>query len=106
GGGELTNSCGLQAMTATLGSAATARAIFDDLHFMNDIEATTSSRDPAPYMTNLGPVNPAANPTVDCTSLAPVDATGPPLQALLDAIANGPSGFGLPNATSNALLIG
>ncbi len=39
GGGELTNYCGLQAMEATLGSAATARAIFDDLHFKNDIEA-------------------------------------------------------------------
>jgi len=34
-----------------------------------------------------------------------VDVTGPPLQALLDAIANGPSGLGLPSATSNALLI-
>jgi acyl-homoserine lactone acylase PvdQ len=106
GGGELTNYCGLKAMEATLGNAATARAIFDDLHFMNDAEAPASSRDPAPYMTNLGPPNPAANPQIDCASLQPVDTTGPPLQALLDAIANGPSGLGLPSATSNALLIG
>ncbi|MEO7435758.1 MAG: penicillin acylase family protein, partial [Candidatus Binatia bacterium] len=105
GGGELTNYCGLKTMEATLGNAATARAIFDDLHFKNDVEAPTSSRDAAPYMTNLGPVNPAANPAIDCASLTAVDVTGPPLQALLDAIANGPSGFGLPNATSNALLI-
>jgi acyl-homoserine lactone acylase PvdQ len=105
GGGELTNYCGLKAMEATLGNAAAARAVFDDLHFGNDVEAPTTARDPAPYMTNLGPVNPAANPEIDCASLQPVDTTGPPLQALLDAIANGPSGLGLPNATSNALLI-
>ncbi len=106
GGGELTNHCGLKTMEATLGSAAIARAVFDDLHFKNDVEAPTSSRDPAPYMTNLGPVNPAAHPEVDCASLTPVDTTGPPLQALLDAIANGIGGLGLPDATSNALLIG
>jgi acyl-homoserine lactone acylase PvdQ len=105
GGGELTNYCGLQAMEATLGNAATARAIFDDLHFNNDVEAPTSSHVAAPYLTNLGPVNPAANPAIDCASLTPVDVTGPPLQALLDAIANGPSGFGIPSATSNALLL-
>lgn len=105
GGGELTNYCGLQAMTATLGSAAVARAVFDDLHFMNDVEAPTSSSQPAPYLSDLGPVNPAANPTIDCASLVPVDTTGPPLQALLDAIANGIAGLGLPDATSNALLL-
>src|SRR4030095_3033590 len=105
GGGELTNYCGLKAMETTLGSAATARAVFDDLHLKNDIEAPVSSRDPAPYLTNLGAPNPAANPAIDCASLTPVDVTGPPLQALLDAIANGPSGLGLPSATSNALLL-
>jgi acyl-homoserine lactone acylase PvdQ len=105
GGGELTNFCGLQTMEATLGSAATARAIFDDLHFKNDIEAPTTSRNPAPYLTDLGPVNPAANPKIDCASLAAVDVTGPPLQALLDVIANGPTVLGIPNATSNGLMI-
>jgi len=105
GGGELTNYCGLKAIEATIGNAATARMIFDDLRFKNDVEAPTTGRAPAPYMTNLGPVNPAANPAIDCASLTPVDTSGPPLQALLDAIANGPSGLGLPSSTSNALLI-
>ncbi len=105
GGGELTNHCGLQAMEATLGNAASARAIFDDLHFKNDVEAPTTSRVPAPYLTNLGPVHPAANPQIDCASLTPVDTTGPPLQALLDVIANGPSILGIPSATSNGLMI-
>lgn len=105
GGGELTNHCGLQAMTATLGSAATARAIFDDLHFLNDVEAPTTSSRPAPYLGDLGPVNPAATPAIDCASLVPVDTAGPPLQASLDAITNGIAGLGLPEATSNALLV-
>src|SRR5439155_6126857 len=67
GGGELTNFCGLKAMTTALGSAATARAVFDDLHFANDAEAPTTAHNPAPYMTDLGPVNPAANPGIDCS---------------------------------------
>src|SRR5204863_6913163 len=40
GGGELTNFCGLKAMTAAMGGDATAaRTVFDDLHFANDAEA-------------------------------------------------------------------
>ncbi len=105
GGGELKNHCGLKQMTATLGSAATARAVFDDLHFMNDAEAPTSSSQPAPYMTNLGAVNPAAHPDVDCASLTPVDVTGPPLSALLTAIADGVAGLGFPGGMSNAMLV-
>ncbi|HEV7730654.1 MAG TPA: penicillin acylase family protein [Candidatus Binatia bacterium] len=106
GGGELLNHCGLKAMTTTLGSAATARAVFDDLHFFDDPEAPTSSSQPAPYMTNLGAVNPAAHPDVDCASLTPVDVTGPPLSSLLDAIAGLAAGLGFPGAMSNALLVG
>ncbi len=105
GGGELTNFCGLKAMTTALGNATTARAVFDDLHFANDPEAPTTSRDPQPYMTNLGPVDPSAHPDIDCASLVPIDPTGPPLQDLLDAIAQGPSGFGLPGGLSNAILV-
>src|SRR5438093_11452876 len=59
GGGELTNFCGLKKMTALLGSATTARAVFDDLHFANDGEAPTTSRSPAAYMLNLGAVDSA-----------------------------------------------
>src|SRR5947207_309918 len=105
GGGELTNFCGLKAMTAALGSAAAARAVFDDLHFANDPEAPTTSHNPAPYMTDLGPVNPAANPDVDCSSLQPIDPGGPPLQQLLDAISGAAPPLAVPGAMSNALLV-
>src|SRR5262249_1947130 len=106
GGGELTNFCGLKAMTAALGSASTARAVFDDLHFQNDIEAPTTSRTATPYMANLGPVDPMAHPDVKCESLQPIDTSGPPLQTLLDAISGLSPPFGLPHSTSNALLVG
>jgi acyl-homoserine lactone acylase PvdQ len=104
GGGELTNFCGLQHMTAALGSAAAARAVFDDLHFANDGEAPTTSRRAAPYLTDLGPTDPAAHPDIDCNSLVTLDASGPPLAQLLHAIAAGIPGP-LPSATSNALLV-
>jgi acyl-homoserine lactone acylase PvdQ len=105
GGGELSNHCGLTRMTDEIGASA-ARAVFDDLHFANDPEAPTTSRTPTPYLTDLGPVNPDAHPDVDCDSLAPIDPTGPPLDDLLRAIAQGFSDLGLPSLTSNALLLG
>src|SRR2546426_8023061 len=106
GGGELTNFCGLKAMTAALGSAAAARAVFDDLHFANDGEAPTTSHVAAPYMTDLGPVDPGANPgNIDCASLQPIDQNGPPLQTLLDAISGANPPLAVPNAMSNALLV-
>ncbi len=104
GGGELLNHCGLQQMTAEIGATA-ARAVFDDLHFANDPEAPTTSRTPTPYLTDLGPVDPAAHPDVDCASLAPIDPNGPPLDTLLAAIVNGRTGLAVPSLTSNALLI-
>jgi acyl-homoserine lactone acylase PvdQ len=105
GGGELTNLCGLKAMTATLGNATTARAIFDDLHFANDPEAPTTASATFPYMTDLGPVNPAAHPDVECASLVPIDSTGPPLQELLDAISGLSPPIAVPGMMSNALLV-
>jgi acyl-homoserine lactone acylase PvdQ len=105
GGGELQNACGLQRMSADLGSATEARAVFDDLHFANDPEAPTTSRDPAPYMTNLGSTNPAAHPDIDCDSLVPIESSTPSLDDLLNAIVNGPLGLNLPTAMSNALLV-
>ncbi|HYD50252.1 MAG TPA: penicillin acylase family protein [Terriglobales bacterium] len=101
GGGELLNHCGLKRMAAELGSAAAARQVFDDLHFADDAEAPTSSRDPAPYMDNLGPVNPAAHPDVDCDSLIPIDSGNQPVEDLLEALASlaPPLGsFGMSNA--------
>ena len=105
GGGELLNLCGLHAMTAALGSAAAARAVFDDLHFANDAEAPTTSHSATPYMTDLGAVDPSAHPDVDCASLQPVDASGPPLRELLDAIRGARPPLAVPHATSNALLV-
>ena len=73
GGGELTNYCGLQAMTAELGDAGLARDIFNDLHFANDPEAPSTAAKTFPYMLNLGTPNPAATPSIDCASLQPID---------------------------------
>ncbi|MBI3769879.1 MAG: penicillin acylase family protein [Deltaproteobacteria bacterium] len=106
GGGELSNLCGLKAMTAALGGdTATARAIFDDMHFANDIEAPTTSPNSAPYMTNLGPVDPASHPDVDCASLHPVNSSAASLQDLLDAISGVAPPLAVPHAMSNALLV-
>jgi acyl-homoserine lactone acylase PvdQ len=105
GGGELANHCGLKRMADEIGASA-ARAVFDDLHFANDPEAPTTSRTTTPYMTNVGPIDPAAHPDVDCASLTTIDPTGPPLETLLAAITSGLSGLGIPSLTSNALLIG
>jgi acyl-homoserine lactone acylase PvdQ len=107
GGGELSNHCGLKRLAAEVGSAATARAIFDDLHVAHEPEAPPTSRTPTPYMSDLGPVNPDANPDVDCDSLQPIDTNGPPLQTLLDAISSGGlTGLHIPSLMSNALLLG
>ncbi|HJQ84215.1 MAG TPA: penicillin acylase family protein [Candidatus Binatia bacterium] len=105
GGGELTNFCGLKAMTTALGSAVTARAVFDDLHFANDAEAPTTAPGTFPYLTDLGPVNPAAHPDIDCATLVPIDTSGPPLQDLLDAISGASPPLAVPGFTSNALLV-
>jgi len=101
GGGEVANACGLKTLATSLGSAAAARAVFDDLHFANDSEATTTSPDPAPYMTDLGPADPNATPDIDCASLQPI-INNPPAPL---AAAQSPYDFGHPYM-SNALLVG
>lgn len=106
GGGELTNHCGLKKVAAQLGSPSEARAVFDDLHFPDDAEAPTTSGMPAPYMTDLAPVDPAAHPDVDCANLTPIDDGFTSLQDLLDAISGQASPlFDLGPAMSNALLV-
>ena len=102
---EVWPEAGLKAMTTALGNAATARAIFDDLHFANDPEAPTTASGTFPYMTDLGAVNPAAHPDIDCATLVPIDTTGPPLQELLDAISGAAPPIPIPALTSNALLV-
>ncbi len=103
GGGELTNFCGLQDLTDQAGDASAARAIFDDLHFANDPDAPTTSETTFPYMSNLGTVDPAAHPDIDCDSLTPIDSSAPSLQELLDAISEGV--LALPSSQSNAVLV-
>jgi acyl-homoserine lactone acylase PvdQ len=100
GGGEVSNYCGLKTLTASLGSAATARSVFDDLHFANDSEAPTTSADAAPYMTDLGPFDPASTPDIDCASLTSIINNPPPPEAA----AQSPYNFGHPYM-SNALLV-
>jgi acyl-homoserine lactone acylase PvdQ len=117
GGGELSNHCGLQRMAAELGSAADARAVFDDFHFANEPEAPATSRRPAPYMHDLGPVDPAAHPDVDCASLQPIDDGVTSVDDVLRAIAGeqpprtldgpfGPISLDFTSGMSNAVLVG
>lgn len=118
GGGELKNYCGLQDLTANLaGDATDARTIFNDLHFANDPEAPTTASATFPYMTNLGPVDPAAVPALNCGSLTPVDDGATSVDDAIAAISEGPGAITLQapwgpialdfnDAMSNALLIG
>ena len=122
GGGELRNLCGIKAMAAELGDAAVARQVFDDLHLAVDPESPTTASQPAPYPTGLGPVDPASQPDVDCSTLVPVDGGTPSLDDLLDALRGVlPAGSGaldrvratvldlsrlaFPGSMSNALLV-
>lgn len=106
GGGEVQNFCGLKSLTAAVGNAAAARAIFDDFHFANDSEAPTTSPDAAPYMTNLGAVDPAAHPDIDCTSLASIINNPPGFAAVAESSSAGSSLFSTePQSMSNALLV-
>jgi acyl-homoserine lactone acylase PvdQ len=117
GGGELSNYCGLQQLRANLGGDATqARTIFNDLHFANDPEAPATASKTFPYMTNLGPVNPAANPAIDCASLKPVDDGQTSVNDVVAAISQGTGVVNLQapwgqitldfnNAMSNAVLV-
>ncbi len=74
GGREVSNLCGLDAMTETLGSEDVARTVFDDFKFANDPDAPTTSRRKAPYNTDLGQVDDSAIPDLDCSSLVGVGA--------------------------------
>jgi acyl-homoserine lactone acylase PvdQ len=109
GGGEVRNHCGLKDLAVALGNAPAARAVFDDFHFANDAEAVTTSQTAAPYMTNLGPVNPAAHPDIDCATLDPVIDN--PMVAAAPASTAGTFVYGdlaaalQPHDMSNALLV-
>ncbi len=104
GGGEVSNFCGLKNMTAALGNAATARTIFNDFHFANDAEAVTTSSTPAPYMTNLGAVDPASQPDINCGSLTSI-INNPPGPGPAPFAASSDIARLLPHDMSNALLV-
>jgi len=88
GGSEVANFCGLEAMAATLG-AAEARKVFDDFKFADDPEAPrTAPTGVFPYLSDLGPVNPAAIPDIDCASLRPISPGQPNPADLPGAIVN------------------
>jgi acyl-homoserine lactone acylase PvdQ len=77
GGREVENFCGLERLETALDDEATARATFDDLHFVDDDRVVTTDT-PADY--HLGrpdSVEPAAQPDIDCSSLQPLNDASP-----------------------------
>ncbi len=114
GGREVANFCGLDSMAVSLGASA-AREVFDDFKLADDPEApTTVPTEKFPYLSDLGPVDPAAIPDIDCASLKPISAGQPDPVAGLGSILNlipslpfpSPSSLlGLPIGMSNALLV-
>lgn len=76
GGREVANYCGIEALAGELGQAE-ARAVFDDLKLADDAEAPVKTRREFPYLHDLGPVDPAAIPDLDCGSLRPITAPPP-----------------------------
>ncbi len=97
GGTEVRNACGLAAMTAATGSATAARKVFDDLHFVDDPAAPTTSTHDTPYDTNLGPVDPQAVPALDCAAMTPAGATVAPVSSRVLA---GVTSYAAPDAAS------
>jgi acyl-homoserine lactone acylase PvdQ len=120
GGRELANFCGTQGIAETLG-AAQAQAVFDDLKLNADPETPTTTARRFDFPDDLGPVDPAAIPDIDCGTLEPIDGGTPSLDDIIEAISGavpGPLGrtgvvdgpFGpiplrLSNGASNAVLV-
>jgi acyl-homoserine lactone acylase PvdQ len=77
GGTEVRNLCAIRTLEGDLG-AQRARAVFDDLRFADDAEAPVTTQRPFPFLTDLGPVDPAAVPDLDCDSLTPVQPPATP----------------------------
>ncbi len=115
GGRELANACAQDDLATTLGTTpGEATTIFDALTYLDSSQAPSTSTEPAPYLTDLGPVDPDAVPRLDCATLqapagGPLDeavtasaggagAGGPSADAIFDAL-------GLTEHASNALLV-
>ncbi len=85
GGREVQNACGLQRLTQNLdGDDQRAHQTFDDLHFAAYQESpTTSESTDTPYpLVRPDAPDPAANPSIDCTSLEPISEASPPTEDL------------------------
>ncbi len=77
GGREVANYCGIQQLSSQVGPTE-ARTIFDDFHLANDAEApTTVPNKRFDYMSDLGPVDQASIPQLDCSSLHAIQAPPP-----------------------------
>ena len=110
GGGELGNAEFMNALMAAGHSKGESRTIMNDLHFVDDPEAASSTDDSFPWNTNLGSVDPASVAIPDPGSFVPENevvtdsctgSSGPlPVGPL------GPMGLQLPDVASNALLVG
>ncbi|MFA5786654.1 MAG: penicillin acylase family protein [Actinomycetota bacterium] len=88
GGREVQNYCALQKLAAqgALGSAAEARRVFDDFKFADDPEAPATAGGAFPYELDLGPVNPAAVPDLDCSALQAIAAPQPGPEQVVGAV--------------------
>lgn len=120
GGQELRNLCALDAMTQRLGDARSARAAFDDMVLLDDPETQVTTARRFPYLTDLGPTDPASVPPLDCGSLRAIDPAGLTVGETVDAISGasarrgqheldtpwGRVPFNLPQQTSNGVLVG
>ncbi|MGB2756188.1 MAG: penicillin acylase family protein [Acidimicrobiia bacterium] len=102
GGGELNLAC-------ALGSPGTSamRATLNDVIFPNDPEAPVTTTRSAPYGPK-GPLDPAANPTIDCASLKEITPNGSSATGGLgggDWVQQLLGGLTLDDHMSNAILI-
>lgn len=119
GGQELRNQCALDTMAERLGGRVPARRVFDDMVMLDDPETQVTTSQRFPYLTDLGPLDPASVAPIDCSSLVPVDPAGLSVNEVVDAISGagarrgeyaydtpwGPLPFNLPQQTSNGLLV-
>ena len=116
GGGELGNAEFLNALGVQGFSPAERRQILEDLRFVDDPEARSSTDDPFPYDVNLGPVDPASIAIPSEGSVVAEDDVvtdsctgggGGPLPIPLAASGPfGPIPLRFPDGASNALLVG
>ena len=105
GGSELSNAAFLSALQEEGYGPQEARRIMDDLRFADDPEAWVHTEEPFPFLTDLGPVDPAAvaMPGNAAAAARQASAAEPP------PVVDGPFGpipLAFPSAASNTMLVG